>query len=74
MCLFVLINDSTPACTFYTKLVCILDSGAEMANAGGVDLSRKFVSESEIEEKRKKRQEEWEKVRKPEDPEGTFHL
>ncbi|XP_010882290.1 PSME3-interacting protein isoform X3 [Esox lucius] len=37
--------------------------------AGGVDLSRKFVSEAEIEEKRKLRQEEWEKVRKPEDPE-----
>ncbi|KAJ8003170.1 hypothetical protein DPEC_G00166610 [Dallia pectoralis] len=37
--------------------------------AGGVDLSRKFVSETEIEEKRKLRQEEWEKVRKPEDPE-----
>ncbi|XP_041745938.1 PSME3-interacting protein isoform X2 [Coregonus clupeaformis] len=40
-----------------------------MAAAGGVDLSRKFVSETEIEEKRKQRQEEWEKVRKPEDPE-----
>ena len=38
--------------------------------AAGVDLSRKFVSESELDEKRKKRQEEWEKVRKPEDPEG----
>ncbi|KAJ8271912.1 hypothetical protein COCON_G00107710 [Conger conger] len=45
------------------------DSSAAMAEAGGVDLSRKFVSESELEEKRKKRQEEWEKVRKPEDPE-----
>uniref|UniRef100_A0AAY4DI46 FAM192A/Fyv6 N-terminal domain-containing protein n=1 Tax=Denticeps clupeoides TaxID=299321 RepID=A0AAY4DI46_9TELE len=31
--------------------------------------TRKFVSESELEEKRKKRQEEWEKVRKPDDPE-----
>ncbi|XP_072291822.1 PSME3-interacting protein [Eucyclogobius newberryi] len=40
-----------------------------MAEATGVDLSRKFVSESELDEKRKKRQEEWEKVRKPEDPE-----
>uniref|UniRef100_A0A3B3C5G4 Proteasome activator subunit 3 interacting protein 1 n=1 Tax=Oryzias melastigma TaxID=30732 RepID=A0A3B3C5G4_ORYME len=29
----------------------------------------KFVSETELDEKRKKRQEEWEKVRKPEDPE-----
>ncbi|KAM4618999.1 PSME3-interacting protein [Polymixia lowei] len=37
--------------------------------SGGVDLSRKFVSESELDEKRKKRQEEWEKVRKPDDPE-----
>lgn len=43
-----------------------------MAGGGapGVDLSRKFVSEAELDEKRKKRQEEWEKVRKPEDPEG----
>ncbi|KAG9336948.1 hypothetical protein JZ751_029965 [Albula glossodonta] len=40
--------------------------------AGGVDLGRKFVSESELEEKRKKRQEEWEKVRKPEDPEENM--
>ncbi|KAJ8398594.1 hypothetical protein AAFF_G00421220 [Aldrovandia affinis] len=46
-----------------------LDSSTVMAEAGGVNLSCKFVSESEIEEKRKKRQEEWEKVRKPEDPE-----
>ncbi|XP_018559124.1 PSME3-interacting protein [Lates calcarifer] len=37
--------------------------------AAGVDLSRKFVSEAELDEKRKKRQEEWEKVRKPDDPE-----
>ncbi|XP_052007764.1 PSME3-interacting protein [Xyrauchen texanus] len=37
--------------------------------ADGVDLTQKFVSESELEEKRKKRQEEWEKVRKPDDPE-----
>ncbi|KAI4825509.1 hypothetical protein KUCAC02_021189 [Chaenocephalus aceratus] len=39
------------------------------AAATGVDLSRKFVSETELDENRKKRQEEWEKVRKPEDPE-----
>ncbi|XP_071398521.1 PSME3-interacting protein [Centroberyx affinis] len=37
--------------------------------AAGVDLSRKFVSEAELDEKRKKRQEEWDKVRKPDDPE-----
>ncbi|XP_070829199.1 PSME3-interacting protein [Chaetodon trifascialis] len=37
--------------------------------AAGVDLSRKFVSEAELDERRKKRQEEWEKVRKPDDPE-----
>lgn len=42
----------------------------EGGGAAGVDLSRKFVSESELDEKRKKRQEEWEKVRKPDDPEG----
>ncbi|XP_077451746.1 PSME3-interacting protein [Stigmatopora argus] len=40
-----------------------------MAGGGtGVDLTRKFVSEAELDERRKKRQEEWEKVRKPEDP------
>ncbi|XP_051953801.1 PSME3-interacting protein-like isoform X2 [Xyrauchen texanus] len=37
--------------------------------ADGVDLTRKFVSESELEDKRKKRQEEWEKIRKSDDPE-----
>lgn len=41
-----------------------------MAKGGtSVDLTRKFVSEAELDEKRKKRQEEWEKVRKPDDPE-----
>jgi len=40
-----------------------------MAQAGGVDLSRKFETETEIEDKKKRRQEEWEKVRKPDDPE-----
>ncbi|KAM9375742.1 PSME3-interacting protein [Pholidichthys leucotaenia] len=40
-----------------------------MAGAEGVDLSRKFVSEAELDDRRKKRQEEWEKVRKPDDPE-----
>ncbi|NXN15582.1 F192A protein, partial [Indicator maculatus] len=33
-------------------------------------INKRFVSESELEERRKRRQEEWEKVRKPEDPEG----
>ena len=32
----------------------------------------KFVSETEIEEKRKKRQEEWEKVRQPHQPLGDL--
>uniref|UniRef100_A0A3Q3MQY6 FAM192A/Fyv6 N-terminal domain-containing protein n=1 Tax=Mastacembelus armatus TaxID=205130 RepID=A0A3Q3MQY6_9TELE len=41
-------------------------AGGETA---GIDLSRKFVSEAELDEMRKKRQEEWEKVRKPDDPE-----
>uniref|UniRef100_H3CMS4 Proteasome activator subunit 3 interacting protein 1 n=1 Tax=Tetraodon nigroviridis TaxID=99883 RepID=H3CMS4_TETNG len=44
-----------------------------MAGGGeaGVDLSRKFVSEAELEKRRQKRQEEWEKVRKPDDPEPS---
>ncbi|XP_011617237.2 PSME3-interacting protein isoform X1 [Takifugu rubripes] len=42
-----------------------------MAGGGeaGVDLSRKFVSEAELDKRRQQRQEEWEKVRKPDDPE-----
>ncbi|KAG8563205.1 hypothetical protein GDO81_015976 [Engystomops pustulosus] len=36
---------------------------------GDLVMNKRFVTESELEEKRKKRQEEWEKVRKPEDPE-----
>ncbi|KAM8799171.1 PSME3-interacting protein [Eudromia elegans] len=37
---------------------------------GAADLviKKRFVSEAELEERRKRRQEEWEKVRKPEDP------
>ncbi|XP_062997441.1 PSME3-interacting protein isoform X1 [Elgaria multicarinata webbii] len=38
---------------------------------GSADLviNKRFVSEAEIEERRKRRQEEWEKVRKPDEPE-----
>ncbi|XP_043935474.1 PSME3-interacting protein [Protopterus annectens] len=32
-------------------------------------INKRFVTESELEERRKRRQEEWEKVRKPDDPE-----
>ena len=32
---------------------------------------RSFVSEKDLEEKRKQRQEEWEKTRKPDDPLGN---
>lgn len=32
---------------------------------------KKFVSATELEEERKKRQEEWEKVRKPDQPLGA---
>lgn len=42
----------------------------EGGGTAGVDLTRKFVTEAELDDKRKKRQEEWDKVRKPEDPEG----
>ena len=37
-------------------------------------MSSGFVSENALEEKRKKRQEEWEKVRKPEDPVGKYQF
>ncbi len=33
---------------------------------------KKFVTEDEIEDQKKKRQEEWEKVRKPDDPLGKL--
>lgn len=42
-----------------------LDSGSVPAFS-----VKKFESQGEVDEKRKKRQEEWEKVRKPDDPEG----
>lgn len=43
-----------------------MDSGTE-----GSLIKKRFVTEAELDEKRKARQEEWEKVRKPDDPEGT---
>ena len=33
-------------------------------------LNKKFVSQDEIEDQKRKRQEEWEKVRKPDQPLG----
>lgn len=39
---------------------------------GSDDLSRRFVSQREVDERNKKRQEEWERVRKPEDPIGLI--
>ena len=36
------------------------------------DLTKKFVSEEEVEAQKKKRQEEWEKVRRPDQPEGKY--
>ncbi|XP_072278931.1 PSME3-interacting protein [Pyxicephalus adspersus] len=51
--------------TLQTKVLSSIMAGKE----GDYVMNKKFVTESELEEKRKKRQEEWEKVRKPEDPE-----
>jgi len=33
---------------------------------------KSFVSENELDEAKKKRQEEWERVRRPEDPKGDL--
>eukprot|EP00062_Callorhinchus_milii_P021453 gi/632978186/ref/XP_007905768.1/ PREDICTED: protein FAM192A isoform X1 [Callorhinchus milii] len=38
-------------------------------NGDNLVIKRRFVTEAELDEKRKQRQEEWEKVRKPDDPE-----
>ncbi|KAH0619470.1 hypothetical protein JD844_000125 [Phrynosoma platyrhinos] len=43
-----------------------MDGGESSAD---LVINKRFVSEAELEERRKRRQEEWEKVRKPEDPE-----
>ena len=43
---------------------------ASSVTGAGISL-KNFESQSEVDEKKRKRQEEWEKVRKPEDPEGT---
>jgi len=37
-------------------------------------LNKKFVTEAEVEETRKKRQEEWERVRQPNQPKGIDGL
>lgn len=42
--------------------------------ADGTVKCKSFVSEAELEACRKKRQEEWEKVRKPDDPLGKQRL
>ncbi|XP_073461619.1 PSME3-interacting protein isoform X2 [Aquarana catesbeiana] len=47
----------------------MVESSKMAGSEGDFVINKKFVTESELEEKRKKRQEEWEKVRKPEDPE-----
>jgi len=47
------------------KLITIMSSTSGIAPL-------KFVTEAEIEEKRKKRQEEWEKVRQPHQPLGDL--
>lgn len=54
----------------YSESMCVLVCVSVVMAGGGTDLSRKFVTEAELDEQRKKRQEEWEKVRKPDDPEG----
>ncbi|KQK73998.1 hypothetical protein AAES_160326 [Amazona aestiva] len=59
---------SLVACAFlFLPTGCSIMDGAD----GTADLviNKRFVSESELEERRKRRQEEWEKVRKPGDPE-----
>lgn len=38
----------------------------------GSTMCKKFLTEAEVEELKKKRQEEWEKVRNPDDPEGEY--
>jgi len=43
----------------------IMDGGDD----GNLVIKKRFVSEAELDERRKRRQEEWEKVQKPEDPE-----
>ena len=49
-----------PACTL-----------GKMAATGSAKLMS-FVSEKDVEEMKKKRQEQWEKVRKPGDPKGEM--
>lgn len=39
---------------------------------GNLVIKKRFVTEAELDERRKRRQEEWEKVRKPEDPKGIY--
>lgn len=44
----------------------------EGGDDGNLVIKKRFVTEAELDERRKRRQEEWEKVRKPEDPQGLW--
>ena len=55
------INDSTNS-LIYVLLLNIIKYSLDVMSSG-------FVTEKEIDERKKARQEEWEKVRKPDDPE-----
>ncbi|KAL8194711.1 UNVERIFIED_CONTAM: hypothetical protein K2H54_029816 [Gekko kuhli] len=58
---------SDPSLHYFLCTGCSTMDGGE----GGTNpvINKRFVTEAELEERRKRRQEEWEKVRKPEDPE-----
>jgi len=59
---------------FNCAVLCVLDFVeliAAMSSTSGIT-PLKFVSAAEIEEKRKKRQEEWERVRQPHQPLGDL--
>lgn len=60
------LNDGDPSVAVPVQVAHLMAGGGET----GVDLSRKFVSEAELDKRRQQRQEEWEKVRKPDDPES----
>lgn len=51
---------------FFSVDYSIMDGGDD----GNLVIKKRFVSEAELDERRKRRQEEWERVRKPEDPQG----
>lgn len=53
-------------------IINIVSTGPVILKMTSSDLSMRFVTQDTLDDKRKRRQEEWEKKRRPEDPIGIL--